>query len=447
MQSSRTNKINPWTACFQSRKTEAAYQGFVFKRNLRANFWGATLGLILFISYIFSDFIDSARPTETATIRLVAFVLCVIILASFTHKEFAKRNDFATLAIFLIMSTSMDAIIWLQRGAEHTYYIGLIQGSILFGILLRLKFVSMLIGFSLALAGFIFATFSNDAFATAMLQLVNVGGVAAVCLLGVYLLNRYQRADFLKTQLIEEQNEQLQGLLEAAQQDNERKIAALNLLVHYIKTPLHQITGFSDILVNSIGGTQGGEPVENAKYIKNATVNLTKSVNGLLNYHRLDEVESRNAPEPVAASTIVEDFTELLHGDIEYSKGDIDKGSINADPEILRAAVNGLTDHYSEECNGTTRIVISASNVDGAMALTIRDDASILSAAQYEDLVQPLTQIKTYLGHSGGEMAMALRTVARAVEIAGGDMVHSALADGNRYVLKFPAADVQAAAA
>ncbi len=447
MQPSRTNKISAWTACFQSRETEAAYQRFVFKRNLRANFWGATLGLILFISYIFSDFIDSARPTETATIRLAAFVLCVLILASFTHKEFAKRNDLATLAMFMIMSTAMDAIIWLQDGAQNTYYIGLIQGSILFSILLRLNFVSMAIGFALALAGFVLATFSNGAFAAAMLQFVNVAGVAAVCLLGVYLLNRYQRADFLKTQLIEEQNEQLKGLLEAAEQDNERKIAALNMLVHFIKTPLHQITGFSDILVNTMRDAPGGKSAENARYIKNATVNLTKSVNGLLTYHRLDEAQSRNTPEPVTVATLIDDLSELLPDGVAMSKrGDVD-GSVFADPEILRAALTSFAEHYGDRRTGATQIAVSIEDAGAGLALTIRDDACVLSAAQYEDLVQPLTQMKSYLSQTGDEMPMALRTVARAVEIVGGDMAHAALADGNRYQLTFPAVDAQATAA
>ena len=440
-------KINRLTARFALAETEARYKQFIQGDSLKIHRWAIGLAIVFYSIYSIYDFNILTNHILAIEIRLAAAAIAGGFLLLMFQRAFAHQYENLSCLAVLFMGAGVNLIIAIEPNLDNTYHVAFIQGAVFVCFFLRVDFLKSALVMMTYLAGIVIALSGKAQTEEVVVQPFVLFTMFLVCGFGSYLIQIIRRNDFLKTQKIEIQNEQLNSLLEEAQLDNERKIAALNLLVHFIKTPLHQITGFSDILVNSIGGAQGGESVENAKYIKNATVNLTKSVNGLLNYHRLDEIESRNAPEPVDMTTIVEDFAELLPGGVEFSKGEVAKGSVSADPEIVRAALRGFTDHYSEERNGATRVVASASNDDGAMTLTIRDDACILSSAQYEDLVQPLTQIKTYLSQSGDEMAMSLRTVARAVEIAGGDLAHAALADGNRYVLKFPAAAARAAAA
>ena len=132
---------------------------------------------------------------------------------------------------------------------------------------------------------------------TANVQIVVLMTMSVVCGIGSYLLQKFRRFDFQKALIIDGQNRQLKVLLEDAQRDNDRKLAAMNLLVHFVKTPLHQINGFSDIVMNSLDRDDGrisfDEGVEGARYIKDATANLSKSVNSLLTYHRLDDLERR----------------------------------------------------------------------------------------------------------------------------------------------------------
>lgn len=440
-------KINRLTARFARAETEARYKKFIHDESLKIHRWAIGLAIVFYSVYSIYDFNILTNHILAIEIRLAAAATAGGLLLLMFHRTFAHQYENLSCIAVLVMGAGVNLIIAIEPNLDNTYHVAFIQGAVFVCFFLRVDFFKSALVMMSYLVGIVIALGGKPQTEEVVVQPFVLFTMFLVCGFGSYLIQIIRRNDFLKTQKIEIQNEQLNSLLEEAQLDNERKIAALNLLVHFIKTPLHQITGFSDILVNSVSGAQGGESVENAKYIKNATVNLTKSVNGLLSYHRLDEVESRNAPEPVDVTTIIEDFSELLPSGVEFSKGEVSKGSILVDPEIIRAAVSGLTDHFSHERTDATRVVLSTESVDGAMTLTIRDDGCILSAAQYEDLVQPLTQIKTYLSQSGNEMAMALRTVARAVEIAGGDMAHAALADGNRYVLKFPAVSAQAAAA
>ena len=447
MQKPPKKPIHPLTAKFVSADTEAAFQDFVFLRNIQSNLWGLGLGLFLYIIYVFIEPADSAEPQATQTIRVLVVALSVCLLALFMHRSFRKRHDLITAIVILLMGVGQNLMVWVQPSLENTYYVGLIQGLILFGLLLRVNFVSMVAPVTATFLMFCAVVFSKGDVGVAALQSANILVVSAICLIGVYLIQRYQREDFFKSQTIEIQNEQLKELLEAEKKDNKRKIAALNMLVHFIKTPLHQITGFSDILVDAMRDGPTGETAENARYIKNATANLTKSVNGLLTYHRLDEAESRNEVEEVKIATVIEDLYELMPDGVAIAKGDVCDVSILADPGVLRAALNGIAEHYAEKRNEATHVSLSTDAEGRTPTLVIRDNARVLSAASYEDLVLPLTQITGYLAQAGDELPMALRTVARAVEIMGGDLAHTALPDGNRYILSFPAAKDNAAAA
>ena len=441
------NSIHWLSGRFADRALEAEYQASVFRRHLRSNIAGVAIGIVFISLYIFSEFVDSHNPGQGVFVRVATVTIATCLLALMLHKKLRFHHDLITTAIFLLMGSMTNLNIWLQPTLENTFYLGLIQGYIMFTLLLRLNFTSILFIIVVTQVSFTAIVFSKHDIQNAILQSANTAVIAIICIAGSYLMQRFQREDFLKSETIEVQNEQLKELLEAEKKDNERKIAALNMLVHFIKTPLHQITGFSDILVDAMRDGPAGDTAENARYIKDATANLTKSVNGLLTYHRLDEAESQNDPEGGNLANAVEDLYELLPDGVSISKGEVRDASIFVDPGVLRAALNGFAEHYCDKRNDATQVELSTDADAHAPTLVIRDKAVVLSAAIYEDLVLPLTLITGYHGQSGAELPMALRTVARAVEIMGGDITHTALEDGNQYVITLPAEKDQVAAA
>jgi signal transduction histidine kinase len=438
--------VNFWNARFASRALEAAFQRDVFARNLRNNTVTVGVVLFLYIGFIFTDFIEAESPADTIRVKLIFFVLCLGLLSTLWVERVRVSQDLVFAGAVTLLGISMNYVIWQQPTLENNYYIGLVQGNILFALLLRLNFPSMALVLLTGTLTFVAVASTKGQPELAMLQSANLGLVCLICMAGSYLLQRYQRIDYLKSQTIERQNEQLKELLKDAERDKERKIAALNMLVHFIKTPLHQIAGFSDILVNAASRSEEGEAAENARYIRSATTSLTKSVNGLLAYHRLDEAETRVAPEHCDLSAAVEDFCELLPENVKAANGIREKATVFVDPEILRAALKSFADYCADQKNDVSSLTLSLQASDAAWGLHIRDDARILSATQFNEAVQPLTKIETYLSHTGDQMPMSLRTVARAIDIVGGAFTHDALSDGNRYTISLPAAEAKAAA-
>jgi signal transduction histidine kinase len=440
MQNQLKAPISPFTAQFRSAEMEEAFQNFVFTRNLRNNLWGLGVALFLYIAYVFIEPAGSAAPKATETIRILVFGGSAVLLSLFLLDPFRKRQDFITAIVVMLMGIGQDLMVWAQPDLNNTYYVGLIQGLILFGIVLRLNYASMAIPVSATFLMFVTIVFSKGESALAALQTANVFVVSLICIVGVYLMQRYQREDFFKTLTIEEQNKQLKVLLDDVQRDNERKLAALNLLVHFVKTPLHQINGFSDIVMNSLEGDDGRvsyeEGVESARYIKTATANLTKSVNGLLAYHRLDELERAREYERVDINDAVDEFRDLINEDILVSK-DGEDGEIVTVAPAVKTAMNSLAQYYNETTHGISQIEIALVKEPFGMRIELRDDGDKISQDDFTNHTKPLTKIDSYLSSAGAEMPMQLRTVARAADLCGGDFRLNPCDGGNEFVITF----------
>lgn len=415
--------ISPLTARFRSAETEAAFQRFVFKRNLRSNLWGIGFGLFLFIIYVFAESIDSARPEATITIRITVFLLSVSMLAMLAHPKLTRHHDLVTAIVVTLMGCGMDLMIWFQPNLDNTYYIGIIQGLILFGLLLRLNYASMAIPVIATFILFVAIAFSKGDPGAAALQTANIFVVSTVCIVGVYFIQRYQREDFLKSQTIEQQNEQLKSLLDDVRKDNTRKLAAMNTLVHFVRTPLHQINGFSEIVMNSLVREDGAisidEGIEGARYIKNATEDLSKSVNHLLTYHRLDESEGRRSADTVNVDDMIYDFCETIKPDIQV-KNSGSAGEIITQEKSLSTALNSLAEYYNDYRRSIRNLTVEKSAKGSMVRIVLQDDGEPVDKAEFAEATKALTKLENYLTSDGSQMPMTLRTVARAAELCGG---------------------------
>jgi len=432
------SNMNIWSSRFASVETERLFQANVRRRNFRANVGGISFGLFLFVAFIFSDFLDSSNPTEAVAIRLVSFFGCLALLLLLTVKRFRQHHDLVVTIIVAILGLAINLIILRQSSLENNYYIGLIQGNILFGLLLRLNFQSMFSAVALTMAGFVFTASQKNEPGLALLQSVNLGLVVIICLMGIYLLQRYQREDFLRAQQIEEQNQQLSALLEALREDNKRKLAAMNTLVHFVKTPLHQISGFSDVVLTGLmrpdDKSSIDDSVSGARYIKDATTNLSKSINGLLAYHRLDETDGRQIFEPVDIDSILGDMGDLLPNDATFEFTGAKK-QVVVSKQSLKAAIRSLAGYYADQACEGLHVSISIEIYNKKLRIYISDNLAPVSMADFLQDTQPLTKLDSYLNCAGSEMPMALRTVSRAVEIAQGSFSHQQGDAGNVFTI------------
>lgn len=433
---------------FVSKETEAAYQSFTFEGDWRNNVYVVIGGLVIYALYCILDIGSIANWQEAALMRLSAVAVCVTVLMTACLHDNKTLRELAPAVIFIIVGVVLNVIVFLFTALDDAYYVGLVQMCVFACFILRMSFFKTIAVMSSYLVGFSALSSIKYGYDAANVQIVVLLTMSIVCGIGSYLLQKIRRSDFLKTMIIKGQNKQLEVLLEDAQRDNDRKLAAMNLLVHFVKTPLHQINGFSDIVMNSLDRDDGriafDEGVEGARYIKDATASLSRSVNSLLTYHRLDDLERRREYENVSVNNAFADFVDLIKDGLEIKK-EGEARSIRTVAPAIRAAVESMAQYYNEVEHGASKVDVTLRADKDGVQVTLRDDGRAISKEEFGEKTKPLTRIDNYLTSAGSEMPMLLRTAARAVELSGGDFGLCETDHGNAFVMTFPDAPEETA--
>ena len=434
-------KIDWFRAKFADANIEKAFGQYAFKRYLTSNLVGIGIILALNTAYIPFDFVDTQNPIQVVTLKIAVLTMSVGLLMSLRVKSIQPHFNLITTLIVIMLSSTINMIILWQPDLNNTYYIGLIQGLITFSLLLRLEFTSWLVLVTINQIGFMAAAFSKPDSSAAMLQSSNVLVVALICVAGVNLLQRYQRADFVKNRIIEEQNAKLSEMLADVQKDNERKIAALGMLVHFVRTPIHQISGFTDVVMSQLGAVKSpqdaGDCLESAQYIKTASSELVSNVTRLLDYHKLDDIERSAVAENASISDMVLDACEEIRHYDKVAMAD-SQCVISTYREPLQAALKAIIDNINDHAGDATYYNVRAERVDDGCLITIAEDGPGLEEAEFEELAKPLTEISDHLNTTGARMPMGLRTANRAIDICGGVMSYAKSPTENQITIFLP---------
>lgn len=388
------------------------------------------LALLLFIAYTPSDFVDSAKPMHSVAVRLSIFFSGAGLLALLAHKKIARHYDTICTIIIILIGSGFIINIWLQPSLNNTYYVGIIQGIIFFSLLLRLHFLSTSLALSTSFIGFVIVAFSKGDNAAAALQTANVAMVAITCLAGVYFLQRYQRSDFVKSQIIQQQNDKLTELLADARRDQNRKLAALNMLLHMVRTPIHQIGGFTDILLSKLSQAPSDdaegfktECLDSANYIKSAADSLRENVSKLLSYHKLDELERSSDPEEIEIEDFLWDHLATIEEDVDISiESNADR--IMVDRTIFQTAIDHLVNNIERHKEEISTLTIETALKADRIVITFRDNGPGIDPDTFKSATKPLNEIENYLNGDGSSPTMGLRSIARVMEIAGGSLHH-----------------------
>ncbi|MEO0399221.1 MAG: HAMP domain-containing sensor histidine kinase [Pseudomonadota bacterium] len=436
-------KIDWFRARFVSDETEGQFRDYAFNRYVTSNIVGLSIALTLTSVYIVFDIFETVNPQQVVGLKLGVVAFGAACIAAMRSARFKRHFDMLTMLVVMAMATMFNVFIWWQPTIENTYYMGLIQGLILFSLLLRLEMTSWLYVVGVTMTGFVIAAFSKGDAPAAMLQSTNVFLVSVICVAGVNLLQRYQRIDFLKNRTIEKQNIQLTKMLEDVQLDNERKIAALGMMVHFVRTPIHQISGFTDVVLsqlNSLGRQDDAQDcIENAKFIKAASSELVSNVTRLLEYHRLDELERGLVFEPVNIAGLVTDASDAV-ADYEKVALTLAEGKIVSASSLLEVALRSLVSNINDHAAEASAITIDVTLGNEGATIRFGDDGPGLDEATFKELSKPLTEIRNHLNTTGASMPMGLRTAARAIEICGGVLTYQQGVDGafNTFTIELP---------
>ena len=434
-----TAPINRWMATFNDAETEAAYNKYAFAENLRTNTRSFWILFFLYSSYAVIDLNTLVYAQEAVAVRLTASVSILCAIVAYQRPGLARFHETIASFLLVVLGAAICFIIFREPDLSNSYYVALIQGGVVTSFLFRLRFRKAVVSLLCTLSIFGFAVHQKEPADQALLQFFIILTMYGLCAVGIYFIQIHLRQDFAKARIISIQNQQLTEMLESVQSDNERKIAAMNVLVHFVRTPVHQIAGFTDIVINELRDVKDVPAMcgEGVQYIKSASQDLSSNVSKLLSYHRLDEFPTHQEPSVVGLSESVSETFLYIDEGIKVAP-EIDDIRMTTHEGPLKIALSSLAEYYKDQRPSLSTLKIDMLDQGAVVQLEITDDCPLLDKETFEHNSKPLTELEDYLRVSGAEMSMLLRTVRKAIEICGGSFTHETRDDQNVMVITLP---------
>lgn len=216
---------------------------------------------------------------------------------------------------------------------------------------------------------------------------------------------------------IQQQDELKSALIKAEEASTSKSLFLANMS-HELRTPLNSILGFSEIIETETFG-QVGIPKyrEYAADIHYSAAHLLSLINDILDISKVESGELTVEEEELNFEKNIRECIKLLEPKIEQKKLELktsfDRGAqwIFADRRIVRQVVlNLLSNAVKFTGEGGDITVSSAVEVDGSVAIRVRDSGVGISKEDLEILFEPFVQANNtpMLSNEGTGLGLAL---------------------------------------
>lgn len=379
-------------------------------------------GLFVYLTYAVMDAMVLDYVMQAILIRAAGVSTCLAVLCLVQLGRISVRLDRLIPIMVVFLGSLINMVIFIEPSIENNYFIGLIQIAVFISFMLRAGFVSSNAALLFLLAGYLAAISGKTASGTQMLasQIYFLVMMFGSCSAGIYILERYRRTLFLNSRIIDEQNALLEKMVEELKQTVSRKTALLKVFTHVMKTPVHQMVGFLQVVRHELEESkQPAIKSESMSYAEAAAAGLRKIVEEMVDYHFVDNYADDGVKEEIEISEIFEEFffEEIEQGGVRLSGA---RSMASVDRQLLMLAMKHLRAYYGAGKAELQEIRINQ-KIDGTTIIELVDAAPRLSAVQFQALTCQLTSIENYLSGEGANPEMTLRTAARALERLGAE--------------------------
>jgi signal transduction histidine kinase len=233
-----------------------------------------------------------------------------------------------------------------------------------------------------------------------------------------------------------------------AESANQMKSDFLAQMSHELRTPLNAILGFSDFMLSEPHGPLGHESyLEYTRDIHGGGQHLLGVINDILDMSKIEAGAVELCEEVLDPEVLLNDSAKLLRERAANAGVSLRAEVAPGLPHLLgdgallkRGLLNLLYNSIKFTPSGGQITVRADAEPDGAISLTVIDNGVGIAAQNIEHCLSPFGQAENVLRRTHDGTGLGLPMVKSLVELHGGVLeLHSALGEGTKVTLRFPA--------
>jgi signal transduction histidine kinase len=215
----------------------------------------------------------------------------------------------------------------------------------------------------------------------------------------------------------------------------------VSIVSHELKTPMTNIMGFSEILVEELDG----EMKHFAGIIQEESVRLTKFVNTFLDINRIEEGRQQIKMVPVALADLLEEAAQTLSplAEKKEMKLLVQKGdrpvTVSADRDLTKQCIINLAENAMKYSPPNREVTLQIEEKEGAVRVNVIDQGFGIRSEDINNIFEKFFRSSSDETEDIKGSGLGLSFVKEAIEAQGGEIdVTSTYGKGSTFSLVFP---------
>ncbi|MFT6658693.1 ATP-binding protein [Maritalea sp.] len=242
-----------------------------------------------------------------------------------------------------------------------------------------------------------------------------------------------------------QQEVDLKDAKKLAESASEAKSRFLATIGHELRTPLNAVVGFSDMMINNIGGELSPDHLEYAELIRQSGHHLLDTVSMLLDMSKLEAGKFEISAEQFAPEMLVEPCFAIVKNAADKKNielvAEIGKHlpMLKADERACRQVLINLLSNAIKFSPDNAKVILQIRMRGTQICLAVIDKGVGIAPQDVERLGEPFFQAQNGLNRQYEGTGLGLSIVRGLTELHDGDVViKSKLGEGTQFSINLP---------
>lgn len=236
---------------------------------------------------------------------------------------------------------------------------------------------------------------------------------------------------------------------EAAEQSNRSKAQFVATISHELRTPMHALLGYTDLIADEVYGPVTPVQKEHLQRVHDSGSHLLGLIEDLLSYARVEVGEEIVRAETVLLSDVVEESLVLVRPMAMKQRlririeGPAQPVELHTDPRKLRQILVNLLANavkFTDQGDVVLLLRLQGHHAEVRVIFEVTDSGRGIARVDHEHIFEPFWQVDPTSTKSAGSSGLGLSVARQLARLLGGDVcvARSALGEGSTFIVSLP---------